>query len=223
MVLTNSTTDNHEHCNIAPITSHSTKSSSRRCQQRAARINHSTSLANKCISSLNDLTCNTTHQQRTTYRHSTSSSTHQQRHVDISARRFCRLSNGNGMSGDNVDDRHSIGSYLNKVLPGRGEYATESQVPAISIVAANVSLPTVAATADMMSLLPSHIQQRYGDINNLLLPIEERRSAPRAFMVSPHEYIALVKRMRALGMLTFTRTPAVVNGLFGVRKGKSVV
>jgi hypothetical protein len=79
---------------------------------------------------------------------------------------------------------------------------------------------------DLVSCLPSGVAMLYAGPQHLLLPsvdAQQRISAahlrrPRV-LAAPGQYVALVERMAAVGMLTFTTSPLCVNGLFGVPKG----
>ncbi|MDO9355796.1 MAG: hypothetical protein Q7T55_19015, partial [Solirubrobacteraceae bacterium] len=99
---------------------------------------------------------------------------------------------------------------------------------AVSIIATRVSLPDVAATADLLSLLPPALAERYADAGKLRRPppaSPEEAAAPRRrqpkirLMASRPEYLLLVRRMLERGMLDFTTAPVIVNGLHGVPKG----
>ena len=95
---------------------------------------------------------------------------------------------------------------------------------AIPLIADRVSLPTVAGTVDMLSLLPPELAAIYSDPSKLLKPLLLRDKAPRpCHRVSPSEYLRLVIRLYALGMVTFRRVVEVVNGIFGVPKDGNLI
>src|SRR6185436_1157342 len=108
---------------------------------------------------------------------------------------------------------------------GHSNFTPVSYVPqptsAMPIVAASVSLPAQAGTADLLSLLPPTLRAAYSS-PQLLLRQEAGGSTPPAARArvfgTRAEYVALVRRMRAVGMVTFTVTPKVVNGVFAVPK-----
>ena len=90
---------------------------------------------------------------------------------------------------------------------------------AVPIIASRVSLPSSVGSADLLSLLPRSISSNYSSPTNLLRPPDQVKRVPHVVKyASTDEYVSLVRRMRVLGMVTFTTTPAVVNGVFGVSK-----
>ena len=98
---------------------------------------------------------------------------------------------------------------------------------AIPILAAKVSLPTEAGTADLLSILPQDLATLYSNNDKLLRPSEELSKLPevRPVCYANHtEYRLLVQRMLRSGMLDFTTQPRCVNGVFGVPKddGKAI-
>ncbi len=98
-------------------------------------------------------------------------------------------------------------------------YTPADATPALHLRAARISLPAVAGTADIVDVLPPALAAAYSSPNAVLRPYAEVQPASRVFMCSRGEYVTLLARMRALGMLHFTTTPRVVNGLFAVDKG----
>ena len=87
-----------------------------------------------------------------------------------------------------------------------------------------VSLPERAATADLLDILPPQLARRYATPDGGIL--REPCDRPKAVHVTllprgtdPLEYLALVRRLNAVGMLSFTKEPKVVNGVFVVPKG----
>ena len=85
-----------------------------------------------------------------------------------------------------------------------------------------MSLPAAAGTADLLSVLPPQLSATYAAPEHLLRPLDQVRPASRVFMCSRTEYAALVSRMLERGMLHFTSSPRVVNGLFAVEKGEGM-
>jgi len=102
--------------------------------------------------------------------------------------------------------------------PEVSPYASQASEP-IRLVASQVSLPSQAGTASLLDLLPPDIASIYSSPEFLLKHPSQIKPAPRCTMTaSPHEYSELIKRMAALDMISFTTSPCVVNGVFGVRK-----
>lgn len=99
---------------------------------------------------------------------------------------------------------------------------------ALRLIAAQVSLPDVPRKVKMLDLLPPAMRDLYSSPQKLLLPVPIAAAAavaasggthppPRVFG-SKREYRALIRRMYALGMVSFQRRPKCVNGVFAVRK-----
>ena len=97
----------------------------------------------------------------------------------------------------------------------------------VELVAERVSLPSQAGTADLLGLLPEPEQRKYNSESNMLfdpvndpLDAKEKRSKPPVTRLhgTQEEWVKLVKRMDALGMLDFTTKPKAVCGVFGVPK-----
>jgi hypothetical protein len=135
--------------------------------------------------------------------------------------RFRRHSSGDGNS--TIDDS-SIFNDLDKFDHNITDHGYSSPAPARMITAAKVSLPQQAGTADLLSVLPPHLQMVYSKPSLLLRPPAVKVVKRKAFMCSHSEYILLLKRMLDKNMISFTDTPLAVNGLFGVDKdgGESI-
>jgi hypothetical protein len=126
-------------------------------------------------------------------------------------------------------DQHQPSSPAGRAVAERiFQEASSSSNPssastAMPIIANKVALPAVAGTADLLSLLPPDVAARYrhAACADLLRSGKDTPSKlPRSRCFGSHaEYLQLVQRMRASGMLAFTRQPVVVNGLFAVAKG----
>jgi hypothetical protein len=89
------------------------------------------------------------------------------------------------------------------------------------ILAERIALPATAATTDLLSLLPPEWRQRYATPSNFLADFScASAAAPAAPRVhgSRGEYVALLRRMLAKGMIGFTTEPKAINGLFAVEK-----
>src|SRR5690349_11459830 len=88
---------------------------------------------------------------------------------------------------------------------------------AVPVVAAKVSLPKAAGTASLLDLLPPHLASVYSDPQLLLRPTPARcKAQPRCLFADREEYVALVRRLTELGMVTLRTSAKVVNGLFTV-------
>jgi hypothetical protein len=108
-------------------------------------------------------------------------------------------------------------------LPPLFSYAP-AKLKQVPLKASSVSLPDVAGTADLLHLLPPDVAANYVAPSTaalLQLPIvpAERPRLRLPFRTSRAEYVALLRRMHAAGMLSFTTKPAVVNSIFTVPKG----
>jgi len=92
------------------------------------------------------------------------------------------------------------------------------------IQSSKVSLPPTAGTADLLSVLPQHLADVYSVPSSLLQPPMVKLQIRKAFMCSQSEYVLLLKRMLDKDMISFTKQPLAVNGLFGVDKdgGESI-
>jgi hypothetical protein len=96
-----------------------------------------------------------------------------------------------------------------------------SPVPALPIVSDRVSLPSAAGTARLLDLLPPALALKYSRPDDLIRSVPSRcRVRPSPFCASRADYVGLVRRMHALGMLSLkcAADVRVVNGVFGVRK-----
>jgi hypothetical protein len=94
-------------------------------------------------------------------------------------------------------------------------YSSASTV--VPLIASRVSLPSIPSRVPLLSLLPPHKQLLYSTPTSMLVP--DVVPSTRCFIgCDQHEYVQLIKRMAATGMLSFTTQPKVVNGLFGVAK-----
>ena len=109
-------------------------------------------------------------------------------------------------SPDSVDPVSSLTPYT----------ALTSSIP---LVAASISLPASAGSADLLDLLPPDLAATYSDPALLLQLPAPRPSRSRSLHRVPYsEWCLLVRRMLPLGMLSFTADPRCVNGVFAVPK-----
>jgi hypothetical protein len=106
--------------------------------------------------------------------------------------------------------------YNNTSVPT--DFGYSSPAPARMIRASDVSLPVQAGTADLLSVLPPHLGLIYSTPSLLLQRPAVKLVNRKAFMCSPREYVALLKRMLQKDMISFTVSPLAVNGIFGVEK-----
>ncbi len=95
---------------------------------------------------------------------------------------------------------------------------------AVNLVAALVSLPERPGAVPLLNLLPPEISSVYASAHSLHSAsgdLQPTASAPRrvAQVDDRSEYVALIRRMMGLGMVSLVREPVVVNGLFAVPKG----
>jgi hypothetical protein len=115
----------------------------------------------------------------------------------------------------------------NNLLPA-GTYGQTFTSAAVSIVADRVALPAHAGEVAVMDVLPDSLKAYYSEPGPSLRPtpepgsneekkLEQKIGKPSVF-ASKSEYIRLLLRMLACGMITFTTKPKVVNGLFAVEK-----
>jgi hypothetical protein len=111
--------------------------------------------------------------------------------------------------GDSVSCSFSSSSF---------SYANSYQ-NAVPLVADKVSLPSSVGSVDLLDFLPSDARAQYSSPESMLRPPEEVKRVRRSALATSHdEYVKLIRRMAALGMVEFTTTPKVVNGVFGVPK-----
>ena len=186
------------------------RSSSRRVVQRHRRKLLVTKVANQCLQSLNQLHYSFASPPLQVGASSLSRRLRDQ--VLAAADDYVgRLEPEAGSSCDGPLDFPSFRSDLELV------YA--SKHCAVPLVAERVALPQVAATADLVSLLPSEVASRYMNPRSLLKPSVDPADVPKVrSKVSSDVLLKLVKRLHGIGMVTFLRRVHVVNGIFGVKK-----
>lgn len=100
-------------------------------------------------------------------------------------------------------------------------YEYSQPTAALPLVADRVSLPSNSGSVDLLSVLPNELVSFYErESPALVTPVERRAAAPRAVLcASDGDYAHLIHRMHSIGMVDFTLSPAVVNGVFAVPKG----
>jgi hypothetical protein len=186
-----------------------TGSRSRRVQQRQRRATAVACLANEASSALNKLSL--LGQQNKQSSNLSSTSLRMAQNVRSAASRFVSRCVSTWGVGDDFPDSHIESSSL---------YVTAST--ALPLDAEMVSLPEEGGSVDLLSLLPPDLAQRYSTPNpGLFRPPEDRRGAARAVLVkSTADWVGVVRRMTARGMVAFTTTPTCVNGVFAAPKGE---
>ena len=104
---------------------------------------------------------------------------------------------------------------------------SSSSTPVVPLVAARVALPDALNIVPIDRVLPPDVAVRYSTAAApaLLRPYHERLILDMATPLrrpriagSRAEYVQLVRRMHAVGMLSFTSAPLAVNGVFAVAK-----
>lgn len=94
---------------------------------------------------------------------------------------------------------------------------------AVPISSSRISLPLSAGSAQLLDLLPPDLATLYRHPSPALLHSDwSLRDLPSPRVYGSHaEYVALIKRMQQLGMVSFTTAPRVVNGVFAVPKDEN--
>jgi hypothetical protein len=93
---------------------------------------------------------------------------------------------------------------------------------AVPVLADLVALPVCAGSVSLIDNLPGDIASVYASPETLLLQkgaVGSHKAPPRATIFGPRkQYVKLILRMQAIGMIAFTRTPKAVNGVFCTKK-----
>lgn len=189
-----------------------TNSRSRRVQQRYARTRTATIVANNCVSALNRL--------HVSFAHSSSPSS-PFLSDNLSRTRQRLLDNIFNLSNDFVRRQAAAASSDDGVYPpSLFHYHQGSFTPIVPLEADLISLPSEAGTTSLLDLLPPHLSAIYSDPQQLLLstPRPGRQPTPASMGINPLQYVKLIKRMLAVGMISFTRHPKVINGIFATPK-----
>lgn len=219
---------------LLPLIPTPSSSSSRRIQQRqpySARM--SVALSNQVLTALNHMSVSLSspkllanlpssqHQANARQQqHSTISRCHDR--IYHACQRFRRLSCGDRHS---VIDDSTMFNDLDKYDHNINDHGYTAPRPALMITASKVSLPDHAGTAELLNVLPPHLQAVYSNPQCILRrPCEGPIVSRKAFMCSHSEYVSLLSRMQDRDMISFTDKPLAINGLFGVDKdnGKSI-
>lgn len=98
-------------------------------------------------------------------------------------------------------------------------FAYNDMTQAVPLVADKVSLPEEGPRISLVSSLPPPLDFDWSfPHQRFFRPFEEVRPAPYAFLISPTEYIKLLRLMYSKNMLVFKLKVIVVNGMFGLIK-----
>ena len=146
-------------------------------------------------------------------------------HVRSSSSRFvhaCRRAEGFHIFPDScLSDGIYSSIHLNDYNMG---YAGGDHASIMPLIASRVSLPSRVGSVDLTAILPPELRQRYADPNHILRDPSILSSADTAPIRggkvhgSHAEYVALVQRLLALGMVAPVLRPVIINGLFCVPK-----
>ena len=79
-------------------------------------------------------------------------------------------------------------------------------------------MPEEAGPAELLNILPDELKLKYSNPLNLIRPKNEQQPSKYTVMAEDGEYPLLIKRMHQQNMVTFTKEPMVINGVFGVVK-----
>jgi len=209
-------------------------SQSRRVKQRAHRALHVTNTCNNISSSLNQLhsSFSTSLDSISSFAFKPAVASRITTHIRNSATRFCsatRPSSASLVAADVCEGEHwlpvSVPTTDNDFVSQQQQSSSSSSLDyaalsaPVSLSASKVSLPSVAGTASLLDLLPPDLAHSYADPRTMLKrPCEQLSTAARVPVIDQDEYERLIVRMLSVGMVSFTRTPAVVNGVFVVPK-----
>ena len=196
---------------------HTTSSRSRRVQQRARRAHAQTELANSALRALNFL-----HTSYASYTHSQTRNP-----TDIYPSHILR----------SVAHVQSCAEhYVSRLAPSPSDLSDDwlvfrdpsdlsapaytSITESLPLSADRVSLPAQPGSARLLDILPPDIARAYAEPSpGLFRPAGERPAAHYVCRVrSPRDYIEIIHRLYALGMVVFTTSPKVVNGCFATPK-----
>lgn len=196
-------------------------SRSRRLQARTRSVCSVTTIANDAISGLNSLyfSYRPPQNRSSTSRPHSAAQSRVAAHIYSSAQRFFKRRQAASQHAASSDD--SIATMiLQDHLSTQASASYSSTVTAVPLVADRVALPSSAGAVDLLAALPPSVASAYRCPSPLSLrELAERKSQvkPRVFATRP-EYIKLVHRLVAHSMVEFTKSPVVINGLFGVEK-----
>ena len=191
-------------------------SRSRRIQQRSRRNVAAAHLTNNAITALNKL--HSSYNSRfPTRNYSPNFSKHTLRavsHVKTCAQRFVsRIA-----PSFSTASRDDISSLQDTCDLTSATYANNTN--SLPLDANHVSLPNEPGGVDLLSVFPPDLAQRYASPDPSLFRAESDRPQARSVRLvkSDGDYARIITRMSTLGMVTFTTTPIVVNGVFATPK-----
>jgi hypothetical protein len=207
-------------------------SPSRRSGQRHNRAVAVTQSANSAVQSLNLLsTAFSDAASNLLFNHSNSQSTGARNqsiqnrmlaHVYRCATRFVRR---RGTLVSESDDPLFDSKFLSQQLRQNDldAYISRAKASVVPIIADRISLPSVPGSVDIVNLLPPKMVDTYSNPNEKLFrPPSDRPKAPKTRLCGEQsEWVKLVCRMAAAGMLDFTISPKVVCGVFAVPKDEA--
>lgn len=215
-------------------------SASRRSWQRYGNVVAATNVANCTISALNELAVSFSDRERPfDFNHNrqvlnppnaearnrndspstmTATQSRMLAHVyRCATRTLRRRGSPDSTSDDPLFDSNFLSTHLRSA--DLDAYISRPTSAVAPIEADRVSLPGDAACVPLMSILPPALAAEYSDPSALLLPVADRKRAPRTRLCgTADEYTKLIRRMMAIGMIDFTTTPRVVSGIFCVAK-----
>lgn len=117
---------------------------------------------------------------------------------------------------DDFSRLRSFPGVSTTMVSGYGAFG--SCLPPVPLVADRVSLPSSVGTASLLDLLPAPLASLYADPSRVVTTTVSSANR-RAFVHGGRsEYLKLVMRMHAAGMVTFLSKPAAVNSVFCVEK-----
>lgn len=130
---------------------------------------------------------------------------------------------------DEQQTARATSKHLPFFAPGAADPSRSYTDPAsvVPLVASRVALPESLHLIDLTSVLPPPVAAAYTEAGSSQLlrdPLEYRlrqvHSPPARARIhgSRAEYVKLIGRLAALGMVTFTLEPKAVNGVFTVKK-----
>jgi hypothetical protein len=202
-----------------------------RARTRTARVRARVRLCNKLAAAINNLSTNkfSTSMYHSILQSSTKSPSSQQVRATDSIKESVRsymsraadYPQQHGQTPSIERNTRASNVQLLALLPP--EYGAPSVVT--PIIASQVALPDDLRTLPLLDHLPPDIAARYANPDNILKPVADRPSfaANPSFGGSRAEYVLLIKRMMAANMVSFTTTPEVVNGIFGVFKKDGMI
>ena len=207
-------------------------SRSRRLQQRARRAAAETELANSAVHALNTL-----HSSMSTSKHmqtrnpsssnsSSSSNTQYSKpqlravaHVLACAQRY--VSRLGPSCAETSSDGFPFVRDFDDLFSAPYAFTTE----AVPLTADRIALPPEPGSCLLLDVLPPELAAAYSVPNpDLFRPEHERENAPSACLVaSDSDYLKIILRMQALGMVSFTVEPKAINGMFGTPKSDGLL